>query len=422
MSCSDPLRLYPSDIKNNSLRPSHADYTELALIRSRNEFDWFNIPCRSCTNCRIDMANSLIDRCEYEYMDKGCGAFVTFTYNDVSVHRNSFINSHTGEYTSSISYKDGKDMLNRLNKLVHKEYKRLVKATGLKYQPLCNPDYKYVLTHEYGDKNNRPHIHALFFGLDFAICERLFWRAWQFQGNVEVGAIRNGGIAYCVKYIGFQTFGLLKRLLYKYNHLLAPRSTHSLGLGSGLYTSQLDYIKKTGSYRWHGVDKPVPTYYKNKFLVTADLTPESIENQYKRGVIEFKNLYSRDIHSFKDLMQARLEVSRIKQMNTEVLFRQHGVQLLDIPGLQRDIKALFSDGHRLPTNYDQFLCKVRRPDGTFYASYGDRCYERLKPTDLYKMNTDFNGLRRMFGDDDAYKILGMVNPNSAEEQKRLALF
>ena len=147
MSCSNPLRFYPEDIKS-SLKESHVDYNKLAKQRSFGELDYFIIPCRECLNCRIDRQNEFIDRAEYEYINYGCGAFVTFTYDDIHLFKNSFIDSKTGNTIATINQKDGKDFLNRLNKLVHAESKKLKKMRLP--DTLCRTDYKYVLTSEYG--------------------------------------------------------------------------------------------------------------------------------------------------------------------------------------------------------------------------------------------------------------------------------
>ena len=47
MSCSNPLRFYPKDIKS-SLKESHVDYNKLARQRSFGELDYFVIRIRLC--------------------------------------------------------------------------------------------------------------------------------------------------------------------------------------------------------------------------------------------------------------------------------------------------------------------------------------------------------------------------------------
>lgn len=298
MACSNPIKLYPENIKQ-SLKKSHVDYRMLAYERSFGNQDYFEVPCRYCLNCRTDRQNELVDRAEYEYINYGCGAFVTFTYDDVHLFNNSFIDSKTGKTIATINKKDGKEFLDRLNKLVHKESDRL-KRLGLP-DTLCRKDYKYILTHEYGDSFQRPHIHALFFGLDFAYCERLFWRAWNYKGSIEVGAIKNGGIAYATKYISSQTYGIDDFYKYTYHHLERPSSSHSLEFGEGLYKSQIKYIKEhQGCYHWHGVDRPVPQYYKNKFKIISDLDSETFKKRYKAKCENINNLYNHRIALFKE--------------------------------------------------------------------------------------------------------------------------
>ena len=300
MACSNPLKLYEPKKSKGLKKSSHTDFYLNALRRSFGHQDYYTIPCRYCLNCRVDRQNEFVDRCEYEYINYGCGAFVTFTYDDVHNFKNAFIDSHDGQFKYSINKKDGKDFLNRLNKLVHQECKKLRKK-GIENCPLCREDYKYFITHEYGDSFNRNHIHCLFFGLDFAFCERLFWKAWNYQGSIEVGAIKNGGIAYVTKYISSQVYGTEKTYKYIYHHLTAPCSSHSLGLGEGLYLSQLDYIKKhNGYYHWHHSDRPVPSYYKNKYKIISDLPIDYNKRKYLKDCENIYNLYEHRITSLDD--------------------------------------------------------------------------------------------------------------------------
>ena len=316
MACSNPLRLYQEDIKSGYVT-NHSDFTQSALRSSFGHDNYFTVPCRYCLNCRVDRQNELVDRAEYEYIKYGCGAFVTFTYDDYHNFKNGFIDSKDGQFKYSINKKDGKDFLNRLNKLVHADNKK----TG--YNPLCRKDYKYIITHEYGDRFDRNHIHCLFFGLDFAYCERLFWRAWDFQGEIQVGAIKEGGIEYCVKYISSQEYGLNKLLKYNYHHQIAPCSSHSLGFGQGLFKSQIKQIKKDGTYHWHNTDRPCPTYWKNKFKVINDLQVEKQARKYKAKCNEIYNLYNHRITSYKDFKQTNLNIARTRQNNLMIKLQQY---------------------------------------------------------------------------------------------------
>ena len=405
MSCSNPIRLYKSQLKP-SLRKNHSDFELNALRKSFNECDYIEVPCRYCLNCRVDRQNELVDRAEYEYINYGCGAFVTLTYDDYHNQKNSFIDSHTGELTYTINKKDGKDFLNRLNKLVHQDNKK----TG--FNPLCRKDYKYIITHEYGDKFGRNHIHILFFGLDFAYCERLFWRAWQYQGGIEVGAIKNGGIEYVTKYISEQTFGLESFFKYNYHHQQKPCSSHSLGFGEGLYKSQLNYIKEhDGCYHWHGKDKPVPIYYKNKYLITSDKDIEKYEKKYKQKCKNIYYLYQHKITSFKDFQAFTKIKSQTRQKNLEIKLSQQGKQIYNGDLIQKELHdMIWNDNHRINPKNDKWFSKVIRPDGTFYLNINNKSKNYLTTRDLMKLGTDIKHLKQMYGIDTAYKMIGMDIP------------
>lgn len=349
MACSNPLQLRKDTFKTNS--KSHMSFEKLARLRSLGENNYINIPCNWCLNCRIDKQSQLIDRCEYEYIKFGCGAFVTFTYDDIHLFNNSFIDSHTGKTIATINKKEGKDFLNRLNKLVHKESDRL-KKLKLK-DTLVNPNYRYVCSYEYGDSFNRPHIHCLFFGLDFAYCKKLFYKAWKYKGSIQVGAIKNGGIAYATKYISEQTFGTDAFFKYDYHHLTRPCSTHSLGLGQGLFESQKDFIKKTGCYKWHNETRPAPKYIKDKYNVIADMKPEVIKEKFINNCKNIKSMYEVDINSYNDYIKFHNQLANIRQRNIANNLRMHGKQVYDSEQVALERFKEKYNSNRLPTIYDK---------------------------------------------------------------------
>ena len=340
MSCSNPYKLYPQDIKTSSRsRLKQDDYRDLAIRLSLGHDDYFSVPCGMCLNCRVDKQNSLIDRAEWEYINYGCGAFVTFTFDDAHLNQYQFIDSKDGKLKATLSRKCGKDFLNRLNKLV----KKFCKEIGV--TPLCRPDYKYILSGEYGDKFKRPHFHALFFGLDFAFCKRLFWRAWKGYGQIQVNPIRAGGIKYATKYITSQTFGYLKFYQYGYHHLEAPYSVHSTKFGEGLYKSQISYIKNhNGNYRWHNTDRPLPKYYKDKYLLLSSRSEEYLQKKYKQKCNKIYNLYNHKIQNYNDFKLQNIRIAKAREKNLAYTLRSHSHVVSDPDILLRNGKycSLFS--------------------------------------------------------------------------------
>ena len=400
MACSSPLRLYQEDVRSGIV-PNHADFKQSALRSSFGHNEFFTVPCRYCLNCRVDRQNEIVDRCEYEYINYGCGAFVSFTYDDYHNFKNGFIDSKDGQFKYSINKKDGKDFLNRLNKLVHQENKK----TG--YNPLCRKDYKYVITHEYGDKFQRNHIHCLFFGLDFAYCERLFWKAWDFQGSIQVGAIKDGGIAYCVKYISEQEYGLSKLFKYNYHHQTAPCSSHSLGLGSGLYKSQLKQIKESGTYHWHNTDRPVPSYWKNKFKVISDLQSDKMARKYKANCNKIYNLYEHKITSYKDFQNTNIEIARTRQRNLIEKLKQQGKQVYLPEYLEKEHYDMLYNVAYNRLKQNPSVIRVLNNDGTVYTKVNNDLKEHLTTRDLMLLHTDYYKLSKIYGIKEADKMCGL---------------
>lgn len=404
MACSNPLRLYAQDVKSGSIK-NHANFTLNALRASFGHDEYFTVPCRYCLNCRVDRQNELVDRAEYEYIKYGCGAFVTFTYDDYHNFKNGFIDSKDGEFKYSICKKDGKDFLNRLNKLVHAEAERL-KKLGVP-NVLCNPDYKYIITHEYGDRFNRNHIHCLFFGLDFAYCERLFWRAWNFQGEIQVGAIKEGGIEYATKYISSQEYGLQKLLKYNYHHLTAPCSSHSLGFGEGLFKSQVKQIKETGTYHWHNTDRPCPTYWKNKFKVISDLDIKKNALKYKAKCNNIYNLYNHKITSYKDFKEINHQIALTRQKNMVIKLQQKGQKAFIPEFLEREHFDMLYNHCISRMNNNNSLIRILNNDGTSLVKVNNTCKSTLTTRDLMKLHTDYYKLCRTYGESRAAEMCGL---------------
>lgn len=290
---------------------------------SKYQYAWSPVftqfPCGWCLNCRVDKRNALIHRCEKEFIDKKCGAFVTFTYDDPHLIQHLRYNSD-GKLVASLSKLDCKRFLDRLNKLVHKEQDTL----------LCNHSYKYLIVGEYGERGqcfDRPHFHALFFGLDFAVCKRLFLRAWQGRGQIDIGNIGDGAIGYVNKYLDKQIFGVLAEKKYDDNNLERPFCHRSCGLGTSLYSENLDYAlqkEHLGCYRWKGKDVPYPTYFKNKYLLYSDKG----EN-FRRALQDY---YNHNMHlpsSRYDLHQFKLQKAKLRERNLQHKLFDTGTPFLD---------------------------------------------------------------------------------------------
>ena len=312
MSCAHPFLYNP--------------YTK----RHQNRLYSFNqlyFPCGWCTNCRVDKLNQLQHRCEYEYIKFMCGAFVTFTYDDAHLTHLMHYDTIDKKLVASLSKREAKHFLDRVNKSVHKRPN----------SPFCNHNYKYLIVGEYGEHgtnpalSQRPHFHCLFFGLDFDLCKKVFQEAWRGQGSIYIGNIGDGAIGYCLKYLDKQIMGDLARIKYENHGLERPFQHHSVGLGSGLFEDQSEYIKNHNfQYRWHGHNTPVPIYYRNKYWKNPNSPLKARGILQKRQIENFISEHHRKPKSFFELKKYSLDNALRREKCIKIKERQHGNPANDI--------------------------------------------------------------------------------------------
>ena len=96
------------------------------------------IPCGQCVGCRLERSRQWAVRCVHEASLHEDNCFITLTYNNESLPEDGSLNK-----------KHFQDFMKRLRK---------------KYK---NKKIRYYHCGEYGDKNFRPHYHAIIFGLQF---------------------------------------------------------------------------------------------------------------------------------------------------------------------------------------------------------------------------------------------------------------
>lgn len=296
MSCSRPWLLKTD---------KHSQYTHSY---------YHYIPCGYCLNCRVDKQNQLQHRCEEELINYKCGAFVTFTYDDYHIV-NKLRTDKQGQLVATLSKKDLQRFLYRLRKNIQRK---------MPDNLLSNHHFKYLAVGEYGGDGqifDRPHFHILFFGLDFAVCKRIFQRSWQGQGRIKVLPILDGGISYVLKYLDKQLFGRQAEEKYDENNLERPFQVHSLGLGSSLYKRQENYIKAHDNcYRWKGKNVPVPPYYKNKLYIKS--RPEVYKINADK--LEYKSFFGHFPKDNYDLHDYKISKAKLREQNINFKNRLHG--------------------------------------------------------------------------------------------------
>lgn len=141
------------------------------------------VPCGRCLGCRLEYSRQWAVRCIHEAQCHKTNSFITLTFAPEHLPKNH-----------SISKED-----------LQKFFKRLRKNTGIKL--------RYFACGEYGEKNNRPHYHAIIFGYDFPdkylhtkVNDNLLYRsptlekAWPF-GHSLIGDVTFESAAYVARYV-----------------------------------------------------------------------------------------------------------------------------------------------------------------------------------------------------------------------------
>lgn len=146
----------------------------------------FNIKCGQCIGCRLDYSRQWAVRCVHEAQMHERNCFITLTFNPEALE------ARTRPW--SLDVRDFQLFMKRLRK---KHGKRI----------------RFFHCGEYGDKNQRPHYHALLFGFDFP--DKKLWSTregvnlyiseslqelWP-HGFSTIGDVTFQSAAYCSRYI-----------------------------------------------------------------------------------------------------------------------------------------------------------------------------------------------------------------------------
>lgn len=135
---------------------------------------------------------------------------------------------------------------------------------------------KYYAVGEYGTKNNRPHYHAIVFGVPDT---KYFVDAWTLGGDqvggVHIGQVSGDSIAYTMKYIDKSSF----RAKHGRDDRIPEFPLMSKGLGKNYLTPQIEAYHKADLSRLYAT-KPgghriaLPRYYREKIYSDHEKTQQ----------------------------------------------------------------------------------------------------------------------------------------------------
>lgn len=107
------------------------------------------IRCGKCLGCRMDKSQEWANRCIMELQDHEDAYFLTLTYDNDHVPQSGYAIPETGEFQPSLS-------------LRKKDFQAFIKRLRKRVEP---DRIRYFASGEYGDNTQRPHYHAIIFGL-----------------------------------------------------------------------------------------------------------------------------------------------------------------------------------------------------------------------------------------------------------------
>lgn len=197
-------------------------------------------PCGKCIPCKIQKAREWALRCclELPYWDKSC--FITLTYDDEHLPP-----------SGTLVKADFQKFMKRLRKLLE-PHKIKMYACG-----------------EYGSNTNRPHYHAIIFGVGPGILNHseynIIETVWTY-GRVFVGDCTFHSARYCAEYIFKKYNGEKKIEMYDNLGLESPFQLQSIGIGKRYLLDNLDDLYSRGYVLYRGGKFSLPRYFADYML------------------------------------------------------------------------------------------------------------------------------------------------------------
>lgn len=273
MACYSPLHGYQSRIA--SANGKHA----LTFSRSSGFVDKvMTVPCGQCIGCRIDRTRMWALRCSHESKMHQNNCFITLTYDK----------QHLPEDTGLVK------------KHLQDFFRRLRKSHGT---------FRYFAAGEYGERDNRPHYHAIIFGLDFAEDRKFFkttpqghklfisktlTETWQ-NGHATVASFSYSTASYTARYVLKKVTGkdapeFYQRLNIVTGELVPVLPEFSLmSLKPGIGATWYDKFKKDAfpsDFLIHeGKKHTVPRFYADRLKRDSEQIHKEVKLKRKKSMI-----------------------------------------------------------------------------------------------------------------------------------------
>lgn len=253
------------------------------------------MPCGRCQACRVNKTKEWSVRLLHESEYWPTALFLTLTYNDDSLPEfKSLVKEHLVLF-----------------------YKRLRKQ-------LTSP-IRHFSVGEYGDKSERPHYHAIIFGLDLD-AQELIEREWPYGFTCLEPYMGLATGNYVAGYVQKKLYGVDSKVYIESNRL-PPFMICSKGIGKQWCLDNSKRLLKDLSLKINGNPNGMPRYYR-KLLDIAPETLQEARSGFKRDVQVF-HLNRLNAHQMASFLSSDVHFKAVKKCLDNQLSEVGEDRLLD---------------------------------------------------------------------------------------------
>lgn len=236
------------------------------------------IPCGRCSGCRLEKSRQWAVRCTHESTLHLNNSFITLTYDSANLPP-----------YGSLQISHFQKFMKRLRKELGKNGKKL----------------RFFHCGEYGDREGRPHYHALLFGFDFS--DKYYWRTtdrgdklyrsptlerlWPF-GASEIGNVTFESAAYVARYNMKKITGPMAEDYYSRVNLntgeivkIQPEyltMSRRPGIGAGWFDKFKTDAYPSDKLTLRGKQMRPPRFYDNRYEILDPVRMDKIKAKRAR--------------------------------------------------------------------------------------------------------------------------------------------
>lgn len=222
---------------------------------------YVDVPCGKCGFCLQNRRKEWSFRLQKEWRQHESSAFLTLTYRD-----SELVWGTCDSGTFAV-----------LNKC---DWQNFVKRLRKKQAAVGDRKLKYYAVGEYGSKTNRPHYHALMFGM-YPEIKAAVENTWGL-GSTHCGEVNLDSIDYITSYV--------VNRVDKQHYMVPPFSSISNGIGLAHLEQNRELYGRVSTVRnVRGYNQRLPRYYrekldKNRWKEAERVASNSIEYELKRAL------------------------------------------------------------------------------------------------------------------------------------------